>query len=449
MKRLATAALAIGALLAGMSGAAFAGPPGSWTQVTDANGVNIDEVGLARTPDSVLHVLWRARLGALNDAIKHRSISPAGAAGAEAIVAQGFSSVANPSLVVTSAGGLQAFFGGLGSSDPANGIQSAASDAVGAAWTFAGKVSNARYISGVGAVVRPDGVPVFAWYKSFEIAVHAGTNPLEPDTLFPTTTCCQYDPGLAVDPAAGETQMAYFSNITGAQGTFVRRIAPAVGPDLLAPGSVTNGSAVQQIERTSIVPRVGGGTFVGYCSGYPTCKKAQLWRVGSAKALVAGTSSDLQAVAAAPGPAGRIWATWYDDPRDTIYAARTNPAATVAGAAVAVRPPKGAQSVWNLAGDGSLGRLDLFAHMSTAGSLATWHTQVLPGLTLTASGKKVITFSVKDAGAPVKGATIKAGGKSLVTNSNGVAKVDLPKGSFTATATKAGYTAAKLKVASL
>jgi hypothetical protein len=164
---------------------------------------------------------------------------------------------------------------------------------------------------------------------------------------------------------------------------------------------------------------------------------------------VAGTSTDLQAVSAAPGPAGRIWATWYDDVRDTIYAARTNPAATIVGAVVAVRPPKGTQSVWNLTGDGSLGRLDLLAHLSTPGAVATWHTQVLPGLTLVASGKKFITFVVKDAGAPVKGVKIAVGGKVLLTNATGAAKVDLPNGSFTATATKAGYTAATLKVASL
>jgi hypothetical protein len=449
MKRLACAAALVAVVFVGSVGVALAGPPGSWTRVTDPNGVNIDEVGLARTPDTALHLVWRARFGALNEGVKHRSVSAAGAVGAEATVAQAFSSVANPAIVVTSAGGLQAFFGGLGSSDPANGIQSAGSDASGAAWSTPGKVSSARYISGVGAAMRPDGVPMFAWYKSFEVAVHTGVNPLEPDSLFPTSACCHYDPGLAVDPATGETTMAYFSNITGAQGTFVRRIAPSPGPDLLAPGSVTNGSAVQQIERTSIVPRVGGGTVVGYCSGYPTCRKALLWRAGSPKALVAGTSTDLQAVSAAPGPAGRIWATWYDDARDTIYAARTNQAATIVGAAVAVRPPKGTQSVWNLTGDGSLGRLDLLAHLSTPGAVATWHTQVLPGLTLVAGGKKLITFVVKDAGAPVSGVKIAVGGKTLLTNAKGAAKVDLPKGSFTAKATKAGYSATILKVASL
>ena len=31
----------------------------TWTRVTDTDGRNIDEVGVARTKDGVLHVLWR------------------------------------------------------------------------------------------------------------------------------------------------------------------------------------------------------------------------------------------------------------------------------------------------------------------------------------------------------------------------------------------------------
>ena len=33
----------------------------TWTRVTDTDGRNIDEVGVARTKDGVLHVLWRKR----------------------------------------------------------------------------------------------------------------------------------------------------------------------------------------------------------------------------------------------------------------------------------------------------------------------------------------------------------------------------------------------------
>ena len=43
-----------------LASAAAAGPPGSWTQVTNfsAQGSNTDEVSLGRTADGVLHILW-------------------------------------------------------------------------------------------------------------------------------------------------------------------------------------------------------------------------------------------------------------------------------------------------------------------------------------------------------------------------------------------------------
>jgi hypothetical protein len=68
MRRLGTALLlaalvavcpALGAQRAG------AGTPGTWTQVTDASGRNIDHVAVARTSDGVLHAVWRRRIGPL------------------------------------------------------------------------------------------------------------------------------------------------------------------------------------------------------------------------------------------------------------------------------------------------------------------------------------------------------------------------------------------------
>ena len=74
-------------------------------------------------------------------------------------------------------------------------------------------------------------------------------------------------------------------------------------------------------------------------------------------------------------------------------------------------------------------------------SAATYLTRVLPGLTLTAkkqSGK--VTFTVADAGDPVKGATVKAGGKSGKTDGKGRAVLAI-KGKATAQATANGLRA--------
>ena len=78
-------------------------------------------------------------------------------------------------------------------------------------------------------------------------------------------------------------------------------------------------------------------------------------------------------------------------------------------------------------------------------SASTYHRRVLPGLALAASPAKLrkgrtttVRFTVRDAGDPVKGATVKAGGKSGTTDSKGRVELDLPGKAVTATATHGG-----------
>jgi hypothetical protein len=104
-------------------------------------------------------------------------------------------------------------------------------------------------------------------------------------------------------------------------------------------------------------------------------------------------------------------------------------------------------SLWNVFGEGSLGPLDLLAHVTARGAIATWHKQVLPGLSLRCFPKKRgVTCLVSDAGAPVAGATVKLGGKRVKTLSSGAVSFSPKKGSHTITASKAGYTPAKVRV---
>ena len=129
-----------------------------------------------------------------------------------------------------------------------------------------------------------------------------------------------------------------------------------------------------------------------------------------------------------------------------MYATRSNRAATKFGAVVEVNPPAGTRSIWKVAGDGALGPLDLVVSASTPGSLAFWHTQVLPGLSLACRGGRVVLCTVSDAGDPVRGATVRMGGRTLTTNARGKALADLPAGAYRAAASKAGYTSASASV---
>jgi len=104
--------LSAAALSLAVAAVVHAGPPGSWTPVTSANLVNIDQVGLARTADG-LHVVWLSKNGNKED-LRHTTILPSGTGGLahnSAVVAR-WSSLSNASIVVTSSG-LQAFWGGL------------------------------------------------------------------------------------------------------------------------------------------------------------------------------------------------------------------------------------------------------------------------------------------------------------------------------------------------
>jgi hypothetical protein len=213
-----------------------------------------------------------------------------------------------------------------------------------------------------------------------------------------------------------------------------------LGAPQLAPKVLTGKSFLNPDHRVPLVARGGGGLFLAYCDGYPSCIHVRLWRVGG-RAIAVATGRDIEDVNLARGPGGRLWVMWQDSGR--IRVIRTNKAATKAGAIVNVKPPPGTSALWDVFGEGSLGRLDLLAHVTARGGIATWHRQVLPGLSLKCFPKKAgATCRVTDAGAPVAGAIVKIGRASVKTLSSGVASFTLEKGSYTVTASKAGYTSA-------
>ena len=187
------------------------------------------------------------------------------------------------------------------------------------------------------------------------------------------------------------------------------------------------------------------------------CAHIALWKVGAAKAItVPGSSSQHSshvAIAAAPG--GHLWVLWYDTSQNKIHVIRSNAAATKFGPGQTIAAPPSTSELDGLQAEGSQGPLDVVALVlqTTAGSTPSyWDIQLLPKLTLTGSPATVshtqattVTFTVTDVGDPVAGAKVSLLGSTATTNSSGVAKITVPKGtavgSYKATATLAGYTA--------
>jgi hypothetical protein len=445
---LLVALVSVVALVSAVS--ASAGAPGTWTRLTDPNGRNIDEAGVVRTPDGVLHVFWKRRSGT-KESVMHTTVSPAGKAGAAGTVLAGFGSVDNPDAVVTGDRKLRVFFAGLGNTPAEGGVVSATAPLSGTGWQREGtRVSTTSSSVGpVGAGVTGRGDPVFTYTFSFHLGLHVGLQAGSTDQeLQPDDQCCDYQPDVATDASGGRTVLAWFSLAKGREGIWAQQVLPTVGPRLRAPGSVTGGKVVTSDQRTAIAARVGRpGVYVAYCSGYPTCKQAKLWQVGAKNALVAGTSPDVEDVNVAAGPEGRLWVMWHDGQSARgLFVRRTNKAATRFGPLIRVAPPRGTSTIWKLNGEGSTGVLDLLTSVTTGSSLATWHTQVLAPLDLSAKrAKSTVTFRVTDAGDPVGGATIVVAGKRLTTNAAGRATTSLA-GSTRATASKRGYAPASTAV---
>ena len=451
MRLLGAAVVAM--LVLALAAGAQAGPRGQWTRLPGTV-INFAEPGLARTQDGVLHVIYTRRNGTKEDLI-HLEVSPGGAVGADSVAVGGWSAMSHPDLLRMPDGSLRGFFGGIRSTNAGETnkrLSTATAPAAGTPWTLRpGDVVQApsAYATGVaGAGLAKDGTPISTWSGSPGLGYHYGISAGDPDRFVPQTGCCLYTPDVAVDSAGGQAWVGFHSNESAGPGLYVNAIGPS-GPQggrKIAPGSVVGKSSIYPGNRTSLTGRIGaGGVYLVYGQGYPTFKTLALWKVDTAKPhlIVKADRNEHANVAAAPE--GRLWLMWEQN--GTIYAARTNRAATTLGAANAIRPPSGA-TIYRLNGEGSAGPLDLIANMQAAGGQALWHQQVWPKLSLTGLRKgATISFRVTDAGDPVAGATVKAGGKTLRTNAAGRATMTkAPAGRVKANASKAAYAPATATV---
>jgi hypothetical protein len=437
---------------------ASAGTVGHWTRVTDPTGRNIDEVSVARTADGVLHVAYtRPTPGHASSAqdLLERSISIKGTAGPPVILASDWALFGNPAIVATGPNALDVFDGGTRTTDPTETLRNLemfSSPDGGASWVPPASdlttTGGAAGSIGLAAALGTGGVPFAAWGSSACLCVLRVGVPPTPNYDFQQGLGdFGYDPGMAVDTASGQADVAWYSNGTGHKGVYAATIDQSSGARAGSPVHMPGTSNLLDGPfngRTPIVGRPGGGLYVAYEGGYPSHSKVLLWRVGASQSkLIAQRSSGVRSVGVASTPSGRVWVFWSAQTasgKQVVYGKRSNPSATAFGQTVSVSSPHGATSSWNLVGDGQTGRLDLLGSFSLHNSdtnIATWHTQVLPGLSFSATPTvlpvhakhaKAVTFVVTDAGAPVSGVHVHVGKVSGTTNGQG--KVTLKLGPF-------------------
>lgn len=439
-----TALLAAAGLLLALPATTQAGPPGGWSLVGDGRLVISGQNGVARTPDGILHVAWQRLRPDGAGEVMHTPISPAGAVGASTPIVTGWSSVGDPSLIAQG-GTLTAFFAGTPTTEtgnPQDGLDMAASGDGGASWAVAGNAIYRGEFSGVSvpSAVAFGGTFLESWYAPDGTVVHAGLDPNTPAKHGYGNGGLQ---SLTTDGAGA--LVAWCAN-SAPEGVFVQRVDPAsgapVGASALAPGSANAAGSTfcPASGRVELVARPGGGYYAAYTDGSRSA--VRLWPVGAGAAtLIAARATTKQEIALTAAPDGRLWVGWTEN--NAFQFRRSNARATVFGATVTIAVPPAARH-------GETYQLDLAAQrdrtdaivrtQDDANHVATYSTQVLPGLTLVATGQRLrASFLVTDAGDPVQGATVTVAGHRARTNSAGRASVRLAAGRYAATAVKALY----------
>jgi hypothetical protein len=472
---LTTAIVVIAALA--LAPSAWAGGPGKWDQVTASGLSNTSQVSLVRAADGVLHVAW-AGPGYSATQILERQIDFAGEVLTDAWpVVRGDTSLSDPALVALG-GKLWAFYAGSFPGGQGLACSTTSGDQMLALITSA----NAAYAGTPSAVLGPGNEIFQTWAAGFFLSVHKGLTSAPPYDYQASLGGNGYDPNIALDHGrAGTLWVAWFS-LPGPghdQGIYASVIDPSTGGPAGSPyhlpGSSTMSAGSQQSDpmvatRVPMAARTGGtgGVYVAYPIGYPTTNGVRLWKLAtdatgdptSTSVAIAAGSAVKDDVAVAADPKGRLWVLWTqkDGSRMVVYARRSNTGATVFGAPVKVFVPAGVSSVWRLAADAQADRVDVLAHMDNASGAASWHTQLLAGLSVTfsktalkAKTRYSLVVTVKDAGAPVAGVKVRIGTKVGKTNASGrvTLKVGpLARGSVAVTVTRTGYTtlATRLRV---
>jgi hypothetical protein len=428
--------------------------PGTWTKISRSGVAIIGQASMVRTSDGVLHVVYPRELSGGTEMLSHTSVSTSGSIVRQNdVLPSGWATMDETPVVVNGAGGMHVLFGGMHDNgatyfDEGRMYMADAASAGGAAWTLpqqaVGLSTSAYATYGTGALELADGTPVAAFVLNSNLTWHVSTDS-SGDGSFTSPQCCMYDATLVRD---GSTVWAgWYENggTSGTNGFFAMRIYPTVGTPVKAPGSSVGTSSIPWLTRTAMAARAGGGAYLAYCVGYPTCTKVRIWKVGTSTTADVPGSKGATAIGLSSGPSGRLWVAWVGDSK-TVRALRTGVAGLSMGAVRTVGAPSGHGSVYNVAIEGSRGRGDIVVNVGNG----LWHTQVLPGLTLHASpsawrhgARKRVVFTVTDAHDMVSASTVRVGSASCHTGSHGTCTITFPpsltSGKHTATATKSGY----------
>lgn len=385
-------------LLAGMP--ATAGPPGNWSRVNSRTVSNTTEVGLARTADGLLHVVWMEQgdpnVDPFDHNLMHRTVGPDGSLG-PATEAIGDWDYMNPvpDLVLQTDGTLRAYVGGS-PPNTAGGLYTATSADGGATWSVPALVNDRTFWGAeVTAIQLDDGTH----FQQTGTLLHRTLDLATPDVdLEPQWGgCCVYGARLGVDDVSGELWTAVYATESSppdppeVSGAYVQELDPATGAPVGATIQMP-GTSVDYLgenwssnpgRRLPLTSRVGGGMFLAFNMPRPDSLIGDVlvWRVGDASSYrIARYTQGLEdsAIAMAAAPDGRMWVLWATESVPAkVYASISNVDVT------AWSPPASAKvfggddygDIYGIQANATDTRLDFFVNIADVDNVRVSHTQ--------------------------------------------------------------------------
>jgi len=438
------ALLAVLAVSLGALAPAGAGAPGTWSRLSPAPAyANYGQVGLQRTEDGLLHVIWvrpNATTSTNNDLV-HTSVGVDGAVGETTSIVENVNFIWPVVDLVADGDQLRAFW-----HDTTAGLQTSTSPD-GLTWTPPAAASD---IGGDVGAAMAGGTPYQAFTRGgFGVVVHPGLDPLTPvsqDFQAQLGGGDGYNPDLATDLAAGTLWIGWYSTASDPTdsskcrcGIYVQQVDLATGDPVGTPvrmprsASEFNGGevSVNHGVRTPIVPRLGGagGVFVAYTSGYPSTNKMIVWRIGDpdSKVIASASQRSFYAPAIASAPDGRIWVAWgASDGR--IHASVSNEEGTAWSPVTSVAAPGSVAlaSPYNLGVEATRTGIDVVANYPITNGVAYFHTQFVTPPQWTSGDDTLVGTSAGDFlyGGPGKDILKGAGGKDELYGGGGNDKLN-------------------------
>jgi len=352
--------------------AADRGAPTPWTKISSGTVTNTTEPGLFRTPDGVLHVFYRRQHTSTAD-IAFTNISPTGHVGDRGAAISGWAALAADPKAVTTGSGIRLAFAGIRTTDPLDPFHTGqmfdatALDA-GIDWFLGGALTDSGYALdsyGTGATTLASNQPVVSFPLNATITWNDGI-----DHTYTFGDCCTYETSLTRD--GDQVWMSFAANggTAATQGQFVKQLLPTEGPTIKAPRSSQGRYSLTPMQATALATRPGGGTYLAYCIGYPTCSRIGLWKLGSAAPVTVPGSADARTVALSAAPNGRLWVAWRTQSR--IKAVPTSATGLTFGTVRSSKPPHRDPTIFGVSVAGANHSADIVLNTGSA----LYHQQV-------------------------------------------------------------------------